>query len=95
MKSEYEVRRDLALGVLQAHGMASYSPAGAFYLLIDAQQPSAAFAKRLLDEQLVAVAPGDTFGANSSTHVRVAFATENSIIEEGVDRLCKAITASR
>eukprot|EP00935_MAST-01C_sp_MAST-1C-sp1_P002079 g2079.t1 len=95
MKQAYETRRDLALGILGEHSLSSYSPAGAFYLLVDCGEASAPFARRLLEERLVAVAPGDTFGERSANHVRVAFANDDAAIEEGVRRLCEAIVEGK
>jgi aspartate/methionine/tyrosine aminotransferase len=58
---------------------------------------SEAFAVRLLKESGVAVAPGSAFGqsAHARRHVRVAVASEVSVVEEGVRRLCEHIIQER
>ncbi|KAH8048497.1 transferase [Aureococcus anophagefferens] len=70
MRDAYRARRDVALGVLGARGRLEYEPAGAFYLLVDVGRDSVAFARELLADRGVAVAPGAAFGAPTAHHVR-------------------------
>jgi aspartate aminotransferase/aminotransferase len=94
MVGQYRKRRDLAMEILKKHGLFSYSPAGAFYVLVDISSTgmdSDAFADRLLNEQRVAVAPGATFGALAGKYIRVSMATEDKTIAEGLERICKYI----
>jgi len=94
MVGQYRKRRDLAMEILKKHGFFSYSPAGAFYVLVDISSTgmdSDAFADRLLNEQRVAVAPGATFGALAGKYIRVSMATEDKTIAEGLERICKYI----
>jgi aspartate/methionine/tyrosine aminotransferase len=55
-------------------------------------QDSYAFARQLLLEQRVAVAPGETFGDAGRGLVRVSLATDQAILEEGLRRLAAALT---
>jgi aspartate aminotransferase/aminotransferase len=92
MVGQYRKRRDLAMEILKKYGFFSYSPAGAFYVLVDISSTgmdSDAFADRLLNEQRVAVAPGATFGALAGKYIRVSMATEDKTIAEGLERICK------
>ena len=94
MVGQYRKRRDLAMEILKKHGFFSYSPAGAFYVLVDISSTgmdSDAFADRLLNEQRVAVAPGATFGALAGKYIRVSLATEDTVIREGLERICNCI----
>jgi aspartate aminotransferase len=89
----YRRRLETAVAVLAQHGLHEYTPGGAFYMLVRCGPGSTAFAKQLLREQRVAVAPGDTFGAACANHVRVSFASSDEDVAEGVERLCRAIVA--
>ncbi|MGA1266788.1 MAG: pyridoxal phosphate-dependent aminotransferase [Phycisphaerales bacterium] len=52
-----------------------------------------AFAEALLEEALVAVVPGEDFGACAATNIRISFACSESTITEGIGRIA-AFTAS-
>jgi len=88
MRDAYRARRDVALGVLDAHGRLEYEPAGAFYLLVDVGRDSVAFARELLADRGVAVAPGAAFGAPTAHHVRVSLCASEGDVREGLERLC-------
>ncbi|MFH0877751.1 MAG: pyridoxal phosphate-dependent aminotransferase [Candidatus Omnitrophota bacterium] len=63
-------------------------PEGAFYIFCDISKTkldSFAFAKRLLEEELVAVIPGGPFGCDD--FVRLSFATSLEKITKGLDRI--------
>jgi aspartate/methionine/tyrosine aminotransferase len=94
MVSSYRARRDLALGILREAGLYHHTPEGTFYLLVDLgkwEGDSLAFAKKLLKEENVAVAPGETFGRASGHMVRISFAVEERSLLEGMGRLCRYI----
>ena len=98
MRDGYRRNRDVAVGILQAAGLLRYVPRGAFYVLVDISgtgMDSYTFAKELLREQKVAVAPGATFGQVAKEYVRVSLAGEEALVAEGVDRLCKYILERR
>jgi aspartate aminotransferase/aminotransferase len=94
MRDAYQRRRDVALGVLKAYGRYTYTPCGAFYLLIDVgdqldQTYSVyQFAFDLLLRHNVAVAPGSAFGVVARNHVRISLAASELDIERGVRELC-------
>jgi aspartate/methionine/tyrosine aminotransferase len=94
MRSGYQARRDLALRLLREAGADPYTPAGAFYLLVDvaalgdlragAAFDSLAFAEALLTARGVAVAPGVAFGATIPGHVRISLASAPDALEAGL-----------
>ena len=72
MVRAYRRRRDLALQILETKYLNFYKPEGAFYLLVDISsksQDSDQFARDLLVQEKVAVAPGKTFGPLSNQYV--------------------------
>ena len=80
------------MGILQDNGLFRYAPDGTFYLLVDLASwkgDSLSFAKKLLEEEKVAVAPGETFGQASGHMVRTSFCTDENKIGEGLGRLCR------
>ena len=97
MVEQYRRRRDLAMNILKKHNLFTYTPQGAFYVLIDISSSgmdSDTFADRLLSEQRVAVAPGGAFGVIAGRYIRVSLATEDNVVAEGMDRICAFIHAN-
>lgn len=81
-------------------GLRCPRPTGAFYCFPDVgayfgrRSPEGrtidsaqAFAEALLDEALVAVVPGEEFGAAGARHVRLSFACSDQEIDEGCRRI--------
>lgn len=92
MRQAYKRRRDLAVEILREAGLYRYTPRGAFYLMVDisaAGPDSYAFAKGLLAEEHVAVAPGQAFGADGRGLVRVSLASAEEQVAEGLHRLIR------
>jgi aspartate aminotransferase/aminotransferase len=90
MNEAYRQRRDLALDLLTEHGLATARPRGTFYALArfgSAAADTYAFARRLLEEERVAVAPGGTFGPAGGGLVRLSLASSPALISEGIARL--------
>ncbi len=83
--------RDLLVGRLAAlPGVALSSPPGAMYLffrLPGRSDDSLAFAKRLVTEAGLGLAPGMAFGPEGEGYLRWCFAATDELIERGVDRL--------
>jgi aspartate aminotransferase len=68
--------------------MGFVKPEGAFYIFSDIAKTklgSAEFAGRLLEEMLVAVIPGDSFGRDD--YVRLSFATSLEQLTQAMDRI--------
>jgi len=74
-------------------GVTVPKPEGAFYLFprVDGVTDSFAFCLALLKETKVAVAPGVAFGAGGEGALRVCTASDLSILEPAIDRLCRFI----
>jgi aspartate aminotransferase/aminotransferase len=95
MRDAYRRRRDVAIDVLKEYGRYTYTPHGAFYLLIDVGErldrtySVYQFAFDLLRQHHVAVAPGSAFGLVARNHVRISLAASEHDIERGVSSLCE------
>lgn len=94
MRQEYQRRRDAVHAWLTRDGYyTAQLPPAAFYLLIDVSRltslgelpTSTAVASALLDEARVAVTPGEAFDAPG--FVRVSFATDLDVLQEGCERM--------
>jgi aminotransferase len=89
MVSEYDRRRRLIVDGLNELGLPTFEPLGAFYAFpsITASGLSdEAFAESLLQEERVAVIPGNAFGADGG-FVRCSYATGYEKIEVALERL--------
>lgn len=86
----YKARRDHAVHSLRDAGLLSAVPLGTMFILADISPTgmgSTEFARRLLQEQAVAVAPGVAFGAATEGTVRIALTAPDERIAEGIRRL--------
>lgn len=84
----YWDRRDVAVALLTARGVRFVEPEGAFYLMVDVgADDTEAFARSLLAERHVAVAPGSAFGTAARGMVRVSLAAPREQLVDGLDRL--------
>ncbi len=94
MATAYRERRDLVVNLLEGTGLLPAVPQGAFYAMIDisaAGQDSRSFARWLVTEKGVAVAPGSTFGPSADRAVRISLAAAPALLAEGVRRLAQAL----
>ena len=87
MRDHYRARRDEAIALLAARSIAGYRPQGAFYLMLDVGRESSRFARELLEECSVAVAPGAAFGDAARCHVRVALCVDADDLASGLSAL--------
>lgn len=97
MRQAYRRRRDLAVEALKARNAHTYTPRGAFYVLIDVSASGLdghAFALKLLDQKRVSVAPGPTFGEVTRDYVRVSLASSEADIETGINAIFELTTAA-
>jgi len=98
MVAAFRQRRDRIQARLDAmEGILCPKTMGAFYFFPDVSnffgryfgsysiQSSADFCRFLLDEQKVALVPGEAFG--NGNHVRISFATSLEVLEEAMDRI--------
>lgn len=95
MTRTYRERRDMVVGLLRDGDLLISVPDGAFYIMADVSRvdrDSYAFARRLIQETGVAVAPGETFGPSGAGKVRLSLATATPDLHEGAQRLVKAVS---
>jgi aminotransferase len=98
MVAEYDRRRRLLVDGLNALGLDTFEPRGAFYAFprITSTGLSAdAFTERLLTEEHVAVVPGDAFGPSGAGHVRMCYATSYERLEEALRRIGRFVERLR
>ena len=92
MLAEYDRRRRLLVDGLNRLGLRTFEPRGAFYAFPNIRasgMDDETFCQKLLEEQHVAVIPGNSFGPGGEGFVRACYATEYSKIEEALDRMDK------
>ena len=90
MVAEYDRRRRLIVDGLNALGLETFEPRGAFYAFPRITRPvstTTTFAERLLTEEHVAVVPGSAFGPSGAGHVRMCYATSYEGLEEALRRI--------
>jgi aminotransferase len=90
MRAEYDRRRRLLVDGLNALGLDTFEPRGAFYAFPRISSTSLSdeqFTERLLTEERVAVVPGSAFGPSGAGHVRICYATSYEGIEEALRRI--------
>jgi aminotransferase len=90
MVARYNRRRNLIVSGLNAIGLPTFEPHGAFYAFPDitaSGMDEETFAQKLLEEERVAVIPGTAFGAGGEGFVRCSYATAYEKIEEALQRM--------
>ncbi len=90
MRQEYDRRRRLVVDGFNALGMDCFEPRGAFYAFPSVAKTgmtSDEFAMKLLDEEEVAMVPGDAFGASGAGFMRVSYASSYEKLEEALHRV--------
>jgi len=90
MVAEYDRRRRLIVDGLNSIGLPTVEPKGAFYAFpkvgvtgLDDET----FCNRLLQEEHVAVVPGNSFGLGGEGFARCSYATSYAKIEEALQRI--------
>jgi len=94
MRREYKKRRDYLVPALNAMGLRTLLPKGAFYLFVDIRPTGLSdedFALKLLKEFGVAVVPGSAFGKCGAGFVRLSYATSMEKLALAVGRMRKMI----
>ena len=92
MVAEYDRRRRILVDGLNAAGLRTFEPQGAFYAfpqITSTGLSSEDFAQRLLTEEHVAAIPGNAFGPAGEGHVRMCYATSEERIREAVVRITR------
>ncbi|MCB8965662.1 MAG: aminotransferase class I/II-fold pyridoxal phosphate-dependent enzyme [Ardenticatenaceae bacterium] len=92
MRQEYDRRRRLIVNGFNTLGMDCFEPKGAFYAfpsIARSGMDGDTFAMKLLEEQEVAMVPGEAFGASGAGFMRASYATAYEKLEEALNRLEK------
>ncbi len=90
MRREYRKRRDFLVPALNAMGLKTLMPKGAFYLFPDVRSTglsSEDFCMKLLKDHGVACVPGGAFGACGEGFVRMSYATSLDKIRVAAGRI--------
>ncbi len=90
MRKEYKKRRDYLVPALNALGLPTLMPHGAFYLFTDVRgtgMTSEEFCMKLLQEHGVACVPGEAFGPSGAGFIRISYATSLEKIKVAVERI--------
>jgi aminotransferase len=98
MRTEYDRRRRMFVDGLNAIGLETFEPLGAFYAfprVTSTGMDSETFASRLLEEDHVAVVPGGAFGPSGEGHVRACYATSYEKLEEALVRIGRFVERHR
>ena len=92
MRQAYDARRRVIVDGLNAAGLPTFEPEGAFYAFPDITSTglsSEDFAQRLLQEEHVACVPGSAFGPSGEGYLRCSYATALDKVEEAVRRITR------
>ena len=90
MKASFEMRRNSIVKGLNRIGLKCHFPQGAFYVFPSIQctgLSSDEFCEKLLQEEKVAVVPGNAFGSSGEGFVRISYAYSINEIEEALKRM--------
>jgi len=90
MVQAYNQRRRVLVAGFNKLGLTCHEPKGAFYTFPSIQSTgldSETFCQRLLDEQKVAVVPGNAFGLGGEGHVRATYAASLEELAEALRRI--------
>ena len=98
MRESYNERRRFVLHMLNEMGIPCFEPMGAFYVfpcIKEFGMTSEEFATRLLEEERVAVVPGDAFGESGEGFIRISYAYSREALKIAVGRLEKFVERLR
>ena len=90
MRTQYDMRRRYLVEELRSMGLDCFEPMGAFYVFPSIESTgmtSEEFCNRLLEEQKVAVVPGNAFGESGEGHVRISYSYSMAHLKEAMKRM--------
>ncbi|MCI8404888.1 MAG: aminotransferase class I/II-fold pyridoxal phosphate-dependent enzyme [Clostridia bacterium] len=90
MRREYNYRRRCIVDGFRAMGLSCFEPLGAFYVfpcIKSTGMTSEEFCKSLLEEEKVAVVPGNAFGESGEGFIRCSYAYSIENIQEALKRI--------
>ncbi len=98
MKREYDRRRKFIVASLNEMGLECHMPQGAFYAFPSIKSlgmSSLDFSKELLEQEKVALVPGNAFGSACSDHIRISYASSYDNLREAVVRMKRYLERRR
>ena len=98
MRQAYDARRRHIVDGLNAAGLPTFEPEGAFYCfpnITSTGLSSEEFAQGLLQAERVAVVPGDAFGPSGAGYVRCSYATSMENVQEATTRIARFAARQR
>jgi len=98
MVREYNYRRRCIVDGFRAMGLSCFEPLGAFYVfpcIKSTGMSSEEFCNTLLQEEHVAVVPGNAFGASGEGFVRCSYAYSIDNIQEALKRIERFVSKHR
>jgi aminotransferase len=90
MVAEYDRRRKLLVNGFNQIGLPTFNPKGAFYAFPHVSVTGLddeTFCNRLLQEEHVAIIPGNAFGLGGEGFARTCYATGYDKLEEALERI--------
>ena len=94
MRESYDERRRFLVNALNEMGLPCFEPKGAFYVLPNISaygMTSEEFARRLLEQERVAVVPGTAFGECGEGFLRISYAYSIDNLKKALDKIEKFI----
>lgn len=94
MRKAYNQRRRFLMSEFEKMGLECFEPFGAFYVFPSIQEfgmTSEEFATRFLNEEKVAVVPGNAFGECGEGFIRISYAYSLEELKEALGRLEKFV----
>jgi aminotransferase len=98
MREQYRLRRNFIVKSFNEIGLKCHLPVGSFYSFPDIRATglsSREFSVQLLEQQRVAMVPGNAFGPSGEGHVRASFCSTMSDIEKAIERTAKFVKSLR
>ncbi len=95
MREAYNQRRRFLLAAFKRLNIDCFEPFGAFYVFPSIQKygmTSQEFAAKLLEEEKLAVVPGDAFGACGEGYVRISYAYSIENLKAAMERIERFVT---
>ena len=90
MRAAYDRRRRLIVDGFNSIGLPCFEPRGAFYAFPNIQatgMDGETFCEQLLNEEQVAVIPGDAFGVSGTGFIRASYTASEAHIEQALVRI--------
>ena len=94
MRESYDERRRFLVNALNERGLPCFEPKGAFYVFPNISaygMTSEEFARRLLEQERVAVVPGTAFGECGEGFLRISYAYSIDNLKKALDKIEKFI----